>query len=238
LALLTAGNLLLINGKPRRANSMLKKILIVFLLLVVVFCIAVAMRPADFRISRSAVMSASASEIFPHVNDLHKWDAWSPWAKLDPNMQVTHGGSPAGEGATYHWVGNKEVGEGKMTITQSKPPELVSLRLDFIKPMTATSQTDFTFEPAPRGTLVTWTMTGKNNFIAKAAHMVMNIDKMLGGDFEKGLAQLKSVVEVPMKVPDSGPVPPPPPPPTPAAPPGEAAAAPAPPAPAPAPDKP
>jgi hypothetical protein len=184
---------------------MFKKFAIFLLLLIVVFCIVVATRPADFRITRSLEMSAPASAIFPHVNDFHRWETWSPWAKLDPNMKTTFGGPAAGEGATYHWAGNKEVGEGEMTITQSKPSELVGIRLDFIKPMAATSQTDFTFEPAPRGTLVTWTMSGKNNFIAKAAHLVMNMDKMLGADFEKGLAQLKAVSEVPTVPPTGNP---------------------------------
>ena len=110
-------------------------------------------------------------------------------------MKVTHGGPPAGEGATYHWAGNKEVGEGKMTIVESRLPDLVRLRLDFIKPMAATSQTEFTFRPEGPGTVVNWTMTGKNNFMAKAVHLVMNLDKMLGRDFEKGLSQLKNLCE-------------------------------------------
>jgi uncharacterized protein YndB with AHSA1/START domain len=174
---------------------MIKRIALILLVVIVVFCLVVALRPADFRISRSITIAAPPAAVFPYVNDLHRWEAWSPWAKLDPNMKVTYGGPEAGEGATYHWVGNKEVGEGKMTITESKPSEHVGIRLEFIKPFAATNQTDFTFQPEPDGTAVTWTMSGKNNFLAKAAHMVMNVDKMVGKDFEKGLAQLKAGVE-------------------------------------------
>ena len=179
----------------RGSFAMIKKILLALILLILAFCIVVALRPADFRITRSISIAAPTAAIFPHVNDLRQWEAWSPWAKLDPKMKQEYGGEPAGPGATYHWAGNKEVGEGTMTITASRPTDLVSIRLEFLKPFAATNQTEFTFQPQGNETLVTWTMTGRNNFIAKAAHLVMNIDKLVGADFEKGLSQLKKVSE-------------------------------------------
>jgi len=174
---------------------MIKKILLVLALILVVFCIIAALQPANFAITRSVLITAPPSVVAPHVNDLHLWEGWSPWAKLDPNMTVTYGGPAAGEGATYHWAGNNEVGEGKMTITESRMPELVGLRLEFMKPFAATNHTEFTFQPQGNATAVTWTMTGTKNFMMKAAHLVMNIEKKVGGDFEKGLAQLKTVSE-------------------------------------------
>lgn len=174
---------------------MLKKILIAVVLLVIVFVIVIATRPADFRIVRSTTIAAPASVVFPHVNDLHKWDAWSPWAKRDPAMKQTHEGSAAGVGAIYFWTGNKEVGEGRMTILESRADELIRLKLEFIKPFAAVNTTEFTFKSEANQTTVTWDMTGKNNFMSKAVCLFMNMDKMVGGDFEKGLASLKSVSE-------------------------------------------
>ncbi len=174
---------------------MLKKILITVVVLVLVFVIVVATRPADFRITRSTAIAAPAAVVFAQVNDLHKWDAWSPWAKLDPAMKQTHEGSPDGVGAIYSWAGNSEVGEGRMTITESRTNELIRIKLEFIKPFAAVNTTEFTFKPDGGQTIVTWDMTGKNNFMSKAFCLFMNMDKMVGGDFEKGLASLKQVAE-------------------------------------------
>jgi hypothetical protein len=178
---------------------MLKKILIAVAVLVLVFVIIVATRPSDFRIVRSTTIAAPASVVFPHVNDLHKWDAWSPWAKLDPAMKQIHEGAAEGVGAVYSWAGNSEVGEGRMTITDSRTNELVRIKLEFIKPFAAVNTTEFTFKADGAQTTVTWNMTGENNFVSKAFCMFMNMDKMIGGDFEKGLAGLKTVVEVEKK---------------------------------------
>ena len=174
---------------------MLKKILLALALLGAVFLVVVALQPANFRVTRSATMAAPAAAVFAQVNDLHQWDAWSPWAKLDPAMKQTHEGAPAGPGAIYSWAGNKEVGEGRMTITESRPDELVRLRLEFLKPFAAVNTTEFNFKPEGKQTAVTWSMSGTNNFMAKAFCLFMNMDKMVGGDFAKGLAQMKSVVE-------------------------------------------
>ncbi len=178
---------------------MFKKILIAIALIVVVFVVVVATRRADFRITRSTTIAAPAEVVFAQVNDFHKWDAWSPWAKLDPAMKQTHEGAPAGTGAIYSWTGNKEVGEGRMTIAESQANESIRIKLEFLKPFASVNTTDFNFKPAGGQTTVTWSMSGTNNFIAKAFCLFMNMDKMVGGDFEKGLAQMKSVAEAASK---------------------------------------
>jgi hypothetical protein len=163
--------------------------------IIVVFVIIAAMQPAEFRIARSAMMSAPAAEVFGQVNDFHKWEAWSPWAKLDPTMRQTFEGAPAGTGAIYTWVGNNKVGEGTMTVTESRPNELITIRLEFRRPFKATNTAEFTFKPVGNQTLVEWSMSGRKNFMFKAVGLFMNMDKMVGADFEKGLANMKSVVE-------------------------------------------
>jgi hypothetical protein len=129
------------------------------------------------------------------VNDFHNWEAWNPWGKTDPAMKQTYEGAPAGPGAIYTWVGNKEVGEGRMTITESRPSDLIRIKLEFFKPFAATNIAEFTFKPEGNQTVVTWNMTGQNNFKAKAIDLFMNMDKMIGGQFDKGLAEMKSIVE-------------------------------------------
>ena len=173
---------------------MLRKIFIAVVALVLVFVVLVASRPANFRITRSATIPASPAAVFEQVNDLHKWQEWSPWAKLDPNAKVTFEGPEAGKGASFHWAGNSEVGEGKMTLVESQPGELVRFKIEFTSPFTATNDTEFTFKPAGDQTEVTWTMSGKNNFMAKAFSLFVDCDKMVGGQFEEGLNNLKSVV--------------------------------------------
>lgn len=169
--------------------------LIVALGLVVALAIVVSMQPAEFCITRSTTINAPADAIFPHVNNLRKWEAWSPWAKMDPNAKITFEGPEAGKGASYTWAGNNQVGSGRMTITESQPPHLIRSNLEFTAPMKAFNITEFTFKPSDKSTLVTWTMTGKNGFMAKAFGLVVNCDKMVGGQFEKGLAQMKALTE-------------------------------------------
>ncbi|MDZ4287407.1 MAG: SRPBCC family protein [Prosthecobacter sp.] len=174
---------------------MISKILLILAAILVILAVVIAIQPDDLRVSRSATMAAAPAAVFEQVNDFHKWEAWSPWAKLDPNSKVTYEGPASGTGAIFKWSGNNEVGEGQQTITESKPGELVRIKLDFIKPFPGTSETTFTFKPEGAGTAVTWTMTGKRNFIMKAMGLVMNCDQMMGGFFEKGLASIKSIVE-------------------------------------------
>ena|SRR5258706_10486943 len=178
-----------------KRGPMLKKILIALLAIVAVLAVVVALQPAEFRIARTAVVSAPAPAVFAEVNDFHQWQAWSPWEGLDPAMKRAYEGAPSGAGAVYAWSGNDKVGAGRMTITDSRPGELVRIRLEFMKPFQATNTAEFTFKPEGDRTAVTWSMTGKNNFMFKAVHLFMNMDKMLGGEFDKGLARLKSVVE-------------------------------------------
>jgi hypothetical protein len=163
--------------------------------IVVVFLIVVAMQPTNFRITRSAFMSAPAADVYAQVNDFHNWNAWSPWAKIDPTMKQTYEGSSAGTGAIYTWLGNKNVGEGRMTLLESRPNELIRIKLEFIKPFAATHTAEFAFKSEGSQTVVTWGMFGKNAFMMKAFGLFMNMDKMIGRDFEKGLASMKSVVE-------------------------------------------
>jgi uncharacterized protein YndB with AHSA1/START domain len=179
---------------------MLNLILIGLPSIIVIFLIVVALQPSDFRISRSASISAPASLVFDYFNDLHKWNEWSPWARMDPDAKHTYEGPSAGVGASFAWAGNKKVGEGRMTITGTQPPERVSTKLEFFKPFRGTNAVEFTLEPDGDRTAVTWTMTGTNSFVGKIFVLFMNCDKMIGGQFEQGFANLKSIVESPARV--------------------------------------
>jgi hypothetical protein len=171
-------------------------ILIALAALIAVFITIVATRPSDFRVTRAARIAAPAEVVFANVNDLHKWDAWSPWAKLDPNAKHTFSGPESGPGASMTWTGNKKIGAGRMTITDCRAPEVIHLKLEFFRPFKATNTTEFTFKPEGGQTQVTWSMLGKNNFMGKAFHLFMDCDKMIGRDFEKGLANLNSTIQV------------------------------------------
>ncbi len=173
---------------------MFKKILLALLVVLVVLVAVIAMQPADFTISRSTTVNAPPAAVFTQVNDFRKWEAWSPWLKMDPDTKVTFDGPSEGKGAKYAWVSEK-TGEGNMTIVESQPAERVMIDLIFVKPFKADNDVDFTFKPEGTGTAVTWTMTGKNNFLGKAFGLFMDMDKMVGGDFEKGLAGIKSAAE-------------------------------------------
>ena len=178
---------------------MIKKLILgglgLIVVVVVVLCVVIAMQPEDLKITRTATFNAPQAVVFEQVNDFHKWEAWSPWAKIDPTMKVTHSGAASGAGAVYAWAGTGEAGEGKMTITQSRPNDHIAIDLEFLKPFAARNVTEFTFKPSGEKTDVTWTMTGKKDFIMKAFCLVVDMDKMIGADFEKGLAQMKPIVE-------------------------------------------
>jgi hypothetical protein len=174
---------------------MLTPILAGLAVLIVLFAIIVAARPADFRVSRSMTMNAPAENVFFQVNTLRAWEAWNPWGKMDPNAKLTYDGPPSGMGASYAWAGNSKVGEGRSTIVESHPHQLVRFRLEFFKPMKTINTAEFAFKSDGPQTTVTWTMTGKNNFLGKLFHLIINCDKMIGGQFEKGLAAMKAVAE-------------------------------------------
>ena len=174
---------------------MLDIILILAAIAVIIFIVAAAMQPSDFRVIRTATISAPASAVFAQVNELQKWEAWSPWAKLDPDAKNSFEGPESGTGAIMRWAGNNKVGQGSMTIIDSQPDDFIHFKLEFLKPFKATNTAEFTFKSENDQTTVTWTMYGKNNFMGKAMGLIMNCEKMVGGQFEKGLATLKSVVE-------------------------------------------
>lgn len=174
---------------------MLKRILIALVVLIAAFAAIVAMQPTEFKVERTATINASAADVFTHVNDLHKWDAWSPWAKLDPNAKFGFEGPAAGQGAVFTWSGNDTIGEGRMTVAESRPNEQVKLDVEFVKPFEGKSESEFTFKPEGSQTAVTWVMTAQHGFIAKAMCLIFNGRKMMAGEMDKGLAQLKAVSE-------------------------------------------
>ncbi|WP_415854698.1 SRPBCC family protein [Sinomonas sp. G460-2] len=143
-----------------------------------------------YTITRSAFIPAPPEQIFPYVNSFRKWTEWSPWEDLDPALQRSYSGPDAGPGARYEWHGNRKAGAGTMEILDSTEPNSVRIRLEFVKPFKAVNPTGFTFEPQSGGTRVTWSMTGEPQGAAKFFSMFMNMDKMVGKDFEKGLARL------------------------------------------------
>lgn len=171
---------------------MLATILVVIIAAVLVLA---ATRPNDFVVSRSASIRAPAEAIFPLINDFKQWPRWSPFEKLDPNMQRTLSGADSGNGAVYAWEGNSKAGKGRMEITNSVPSSLVSLKLDFEKPFRANNTVDFTLSPSGDGTNVTWSMRGARPFIAKLMGLFMNFDALIGKDFEAGLDNLKHATE-------------------------------------------
>ena len=173
----------------------LKRLLVGLVLLVATFAVVVWFQPDDYRLTRTTMIAAPAAAVFGHVNELKKWDDWSPWAKLDPNAKVTFSGPPAGVGATFRWDGNDKVGAGTMTITESKPNDRVATRTDFTRPFQGSSHSDFIFSEQGGRTNVIWTMFGTQNFIGKAICLFMPMETMLGPEFEKGLAAMKQVAE-------------------------------------------
>ncbi len=151
---------------------MFLNILLVVVGLLVVLVIFIALRPDDFRVSRRTTIAAPPAAVFPHVNDLHKWQAWSPWEKFDPTMEKSFSGPAVGIGSAYHWSGNNKIGEGTMTIVESKPAELVRIKLDFVRPFKGTNDVTFIFVPQGSQTELNWDMAGKLNFFTKAFHLV------------------------------------------------------------------
>jgi len=183
--------------------SILKKVLVVLIIGIGGFLAFAATRPDAYRVERSQRIDAPAEVVFSQLDNFKSWAAWSPWEKRDPAMKRTFEGPASGVGAGYGWQGNKEVGQGRMTITESKPPRggsnetaHVSIRLEFIKPFASVASSEFTVKPeGDRAATVSWVMEGRNNLMGKAFGVFMNMDKMIGKDFEKGLANLKSIAE-------------------------------------------
>ena len=174
---------------------MLKTIAIVVVVLIAGVLLFAATKPDTFRVERSASIKAPPEKIFAILNDFKQWGAWSPWEKKDPAMKRNFGATTSGKGATYGWEGNKDVGTGSMTITESTPFSKLAINLDFLKPFEAHNVAEFTLTAQGDTTLVTWAMHGPANYMTKIIHVFMNMDKMVGPDFEAGLANLKVVAE-------------------------------------------
>jgi uncharacterized protein YndB with AHSA1/START domain len=174
---------------------MFKIIAIVIVALIAAVLIYASTKPDIFVVLRSTTIKAPPEKIFALINDFNGWMAWSPWEKKDPAMKRTYGATSIGKGATYAWEGNKDVGQGSMEITESTPSSRVALKLDFLKPFEAHNQVDFTLEPKGDATGVTWRMQGPTPYFAKIVHVFMDMDKMVGKDFEAGLTNLKASAE-------------------------------------------
>jgi hypothetical protein len=174
---------------------MLRKVLVVAAVLLAALAAFVATRPGDYRVQRSVRITAPAELVYAELASLRRWEAWSPWAKLDPAMVVEYGGPESGPGATYAWRGNKDVGEGRMTVVGARPGREVVLHLEFLAPMKDEATTRFELTPAGDATEVTWSMAGQLDFLGKAMCTVCSMDRMVGRDFEKGLARLRAIAE-------------------------------------------
>jgi len=174
---------------------MLTTILLILAGIVAIILVLAALKPATFRVVRSATIEAPPEKIFGLLDDFHNWPAWSPWEKLDPGMQRTHSGTARGVGAKYHWLGNKKVGEGSMEILESTPPLRLKIKLDFIRPFEGHNITEFSLAPTGSATTVTWDMVGPSALMMRVMGLFMNMDQMIGKDFEAGLANLKAQVE-------------------------------------------
>lgn len=176
---------------------MLRHITIGFVSAMAAFLTYVAMQPAAYTVARQTTIAAPADAIFPHVNNLKAWEAWSPWTKKDPAAKHVYAGPESGVGAQFTWAGNREVGAGTMTIVESQPQSHVGLMLDFTEPMAGRSNVALDLFSVGGGTNVTWTIRGENGFISRAIMMAMGVklDKMIGDEYEQGLANLKALVE-------------------------------------------
>lgn len=174
---------------------MFKKIILVLAVIVIAFLGYVAIQPSDFYVAREIKVNALPKVIFEQVNNLHKFEVWNPWAKLDPNAKQAFDGPVSGVGAISNWEGNKDVGSGRMTIVESQPNSLVRMKLEMFKPMKATNSAEFTFKPEGNQTVVTWSVSGHSGFLSKIFCVFINRDKIIGEQFDKGLADLKKISE-------------------------------------------
>ena len=170
-------------------------IVIAIVILIAAILVLAAMKPDSFRLERRATIQASPDKIFGLLNDFHKWAGWSPWEKLDPAMSRKFGGPESGVGSSYECEGNSKAGKGRMEITESTPSSRILLNLDFIKPFEAHNITEFNLVPNGQGAELTWSMYGPSPFMSKVMTVFASMDKMVGKEFEKGLANLKGIAE-------------------------------------------
>lgn len=174
---------------------MIKKIALAILVLIAAVLIYAATRPGTLHVERSATINAPAEKIFPLITDFHQWGQWSPYEKIDPAMKRTYSGAAEGKGAVYEWEGNNEVGAGRMEITETSRPTRVTIKLDFTSPLEGHNVAEFVLVPQGATTNVLWTMDGPTPYVGKLLGVFMNMDTMIGGAFDEGLANLKAIAE-------------------------------------------
>jgi uncharacterized protein YndB with AHSA1/START domain len=174
---------------------MLKTVGIILVVLLGALLLMASRQPDAFAIERSVVVSVPAEVIYPKIADLHQWSAWSPYDKLDPQMKKVFNGTPGAAGASMYWSGNAKAGEGTMTVRELMPPSKITIQLDMLKPIEGHNVVEFNLEPTDGGTRVTWAMRGPNSYLSKVVGLFMNMDTMIGTDFEDGLASLKMQAE-------------------------------------------
>lgn len=168
---------------------------ILFSILIALFLLYVTSRPNHFRVERSITIQTSPEKIFPLINDFHRWEAWSPWEKEDPQVRRTYSGNQEGKGAVYEWHGNNKIGQGRMEIIDSSPISKVVIKIDFISPFAAHNTVEFTLQTRCTQTLLSQAMYGPTTFPSKLMGMICSMDKMIGAKYEEGLASLKTLAE-------------------------------------------
>jgi uncharacterized protein YndB with AHSA1/START domain len=176
---------------------MWKTLVIAIVVLIAGVLLFATMQPDSFDVQRSATIKAPPEKIYPLIADFHRWPTWSPWEKLDPAMRRTVSGAPSGKGAVYAWEGNSDVGAGRMEILDTAAPNKVTIKLDFLKPFESHNTTEFTLQPQGDTTQVIWNMHGPAPYVSKVMGIFVSMDKMIGKDFETGLANLKAAAEQP-----------------------------------------
>jgi uncharacterized protein YndB with AHSA1/START domain len=170
-------------------------IVAVLFIAVAAVLVLAAMKPDTFRVQRTAMIDAPPERIFPLINDFRSWGGWSPYEKKDPAMKRALSGAAAGKGAVYAWEGDRNVGKGRIEIAETSPPNKITIRLDMLEPIDARNIVEFTLVPSGGATSVTWAMNGEVPYMAKIAHVIFDMDRMVGQDFEAGLANLKAIAE-------------------------------------------
>jgi carbon monoxide dehydrogenase subunit G len=174
---------------------MFKKIALVIVVLLLAVLAYAATKPDSMHVQRSVTVKAPPDKIFPLINDFHRWSAWSPYERVDPAMNKVYSDPAAGKGAVYEWAGNSQVGQGRMEITDAPDPSRVTIKLDFIKPFEGHNVAEFTLVPQADATTVTWTMDGRSPYVAKLMGVFVNMDNMIGKDFDTGLSNIKAIAE-------------------------------------------
>lgn len=170
-------------------------VVVMIIIIVIAFIVYVSMRPGTFPIARSVTIKAPQEKVFGLINDFHQWEGWSPWEKVDPNVKRTYNNVANGKGAVYEWEGDKNVGQGRMEITDSLISSKIVIKLDFLKPFEGHNTVEFLLTPQGEDTIVTQTMQGENNFMSKLMGIVFNPEKMIGDKYEEGLSSLKAIAE-------------------------------------------